>query len=52
MEYLGVELDPDKNTLRDKVVRSIHKDSAKVQVLVIPTNEELEIAQQVFKLCL
>ncbi len=50
MEYFGVELDEGKNKIRSKTVREINKAGAKTKVLVIPTNEELEIARQTFEL--
>ncbi len=45
---LGISLDPAKNvaTVRGKSGQ-IHSDESRVEVFVIPTNEELEIAQQV-----
>ena len=42
--YLGVKLDPEKNKLRGEEVVISTSDS-KVTVWVIPTNEELMIAQ-------
>lgn len=50
MEYLGITLDEPKNTVRSKNLREINKEGASVKVLVIPTNEELEIARQCFEL--
>jgi len=50
MGYLGIELDDAKNILRSKSIREINQSSSKVKILVIPTNEELEIAKQVFNL--
>ena len=44
MEYLGVKIDPEKNKYRGKQM-DISIDWARVRVLVIPTNEELMIAQ-------
>jgi len=44
MEHLGIEIDLEENNTRRGVARSISK-GGKVQVLIIPTNEELEIAQ-------
>lgn len=46
MEYLGLQLDEEKNSLRSKEIRSIGKEVSVVKILVIPTNEELEIAKQ------
>ena len=44
LEYLGIELDEEANKCRGKV-QKISKDSSKVKVYVIPTNEELVIAR-------
>ena len=44
MEYLGIKIDPEKNKYRGKQM-DISIDWARVRVLVIPTNEELMIAQ-------
>lgn len=46
MSYLGIELDKEKNSVRSKEIRDISKTNSAVKVLVIPTNEELEIAKQ------
>ncbi len=43
-EFMGVELDKEKNNVRGKET-VISKDSSKVKVLVVPTNEELMIAR-------
>ena len=50
MEYFGIELDEAKNKIRNGKLREINKEGAKTKVLVIPTNEELEIAKQSFDL--
>ena len=44
LEHLGVELDKEANNIRGKE-RIVSTPSAKTKVLVIPTNEELEIAR-------
>lgn len=44
MEYLGIKIDPEKNKYRGRQM-DISIDWARVRVLVIPTNEELVIAQ-------
>lgn len=46
LEGLGIELDPERNTSSDRGARRISTDDSRVAVLVIPTNEELEIARQ------
>lgn len=50
LEIFGIELDTVKNDMRAKELTEIHTDTSKVKVLVIPTNEELEIAKQSFDL--
>jgi acetate kinase len=50
MEYFGITLDSDKNNSRSSNIREINVDGAKTKILVIPTNEELEIAKQTFEL--
>ena len=42
----GVELDGARNTARSRETRTISADGSAVAVLVVPTNEELEIAEQ------
>lgn len=44
MEHFGIELDHTRNATRGE--RIISTDESRVAVLVIPTNEELEIARQ------
>ncbi len=50
MDYFGIVLDDEKNLTRSKKIREINTEQAKTKVLVIPTNEELEIARQCFEL--
>ncbi|MBO3097934.1 acetate/propionate family kinase [Gelidibacter pelagius] len=50
MEVFGMNLDTTKNDQRPGDLREINSDSSKVKILVIPTNEELEIAKQAFEL--
>ena len=49
LEFLGIKLDPEKNKVRGKEMRISTEDS-KVAVWVIPTNEELMIAQDTAEL--
>ena len=44
LQFMGIEIDPEKNNIRGEE-RIVSPDGAKVKVLVIPTNEELMIAQ-------
>ncbi|PQJ72543.1 acetate/propionate family kinase [Polaribacter butkevichii] len=50
LEFLGIELNNSKNEIRSKDIREIQSLNSKVKVLVIPTNEELEIAKQTCEL--
>ena len=50
MEWLGIELDHEKNNgLRSKEA-VISKEGARVKVMVVPTNEELVIAEDTVKI--
>jgi acetate kinase len=46
LSHLGIEIDPEKNNQKSKKAFEIQKGDSMVKVLVIPTNEELEIAEQ------
>ena len=46
MENFGVEIDPERNSLPNDGPRIISTDASRVKVLVVPTNEELAIAQK------
>jgi acetate kinase len=46
LEAFGVEVDGARNVERSREARRISTDSARTDVLVVPTNEELEIARQ------
>ncbi|MBC8085537.1 MAG: acetate kinase [Hymenobacter sp.] len=46
MDFLGIRLDQEKNAQRAKGLREISPVDAHVKVLIVPTNEELEIARQ------
>jgi len=50
MDYFGIQLDEEKNKLRTKTIRSISVEGTKVPILVIPTNEEFEMAEQAYGL--
>ena len=52
MDYFGIELDASKNEIRSKEIREINTTDSKTKILVIPTNEEIEIANQVYELLL
>jgi len=46
LERLGIRVDPERNAGRKKQITVISPDDSEVTVLVVPTNEELEIARQ------
>jgi acetate kinase len=46
LERLGIEIDPERNAAHASGTRVISTDASRVTVLVVPTNEELEIARQ------
>jgi len=50
MDYFGIELDEEKNNIRAKELTEIHTKNSKTKILIIPTNEEVEIAKQSFEL--
>ncbi len=49
-ESIGLNIDIDKNNIASTQNRSIHKVESKIQLLIIPTNEELEIVFQTEKI--
>lgn len=50
MDYFGIQIDAEKNKIRSKELREINTADSNVKVLVVPTDEEYEIANQVFQL--
>ncbi|WP_439131814.1 acetate/propionate family kinase [Polaribacter sp.] len=50
LDFLGIDLDSEKNAIRSKNIREIQKENGKVKIFVIPTNEEVEIAKQSYQL--
>jgi len=50
LSYLGVRLDPDVNARPSGEARVISTPDSKVAVLVVPTNEELVIARDTYRL--
>jgi len=50
LSYLGVELDKELNKVRSGEPRRISTPNSKVEVLVIPTNEELMIARDTLQI--
>lgn len=52
LTYLGVELDEALNAIRSGEPRRITTANSKVEVLVVPTNEELVIARDTHRIVL
>jgi len=50
LTYLGVEIDPELNKVRSGDPRRISTPNSKVEVMVIPTNEELMIARDTYRI--
>lgn len=50
IDFLGIKLDATKNKNKEKGIREIQSEFSKTKILVIPTNEELEIAKQSYAL--
>jgi acetate kinase len=50
LSFMGLQLDDEKNDSSEHSIRAIQTNDATVALLVVPTNEELEIAKQCFGL--
>jgi len=50
LAYLGVEVDQELNKVRSSEVRRISSQDSKVEVLIVPTNEELMIARDTLRI--
>ncbi|RXK11472.1 acetate kinase [Halarcobacter mediterraneus] len=50
LEFLGLEIDKKENKKRKSGNREIQKDSSKIKIFVIPTNEEYVIAKDTYNL--
>lgn len=50
LDFLGIDLNLKENEIRSKEIREIQSDTSRVKVLIIPTNEEIEIAKQSYQL--
>ncbi|TGE24799.1 acetate kinase [Hymenobacter aquaticus] len=46
LDFFGLQLDEAKNQLRQPGLRDVSAPASQARILVIPTNEELEIARQ------
>ncbi|HTM92975.1 MAG TPA: acetate kinase [Flavisolibacter sp.] len=50
MDYLGIQLDEEKNKVRSGNIREINTGNSRAKILIVPTNEELEIVKQCYEL--
>jgi len=50
LDGLGIEIDPERNNVKGNGIREINSAGSKSKILVIPTDEELKIAQETKKL--
>ncbi|PWJ38426.1 acetate/propionate family kinase [Sediminitomix flava] len=46
LDFCGIKLNKEENSLRKPGIREIQAEDSNVKVLIVPTNEELEIARQ------
>lgn len=46
LSALGIEIDPARNAAASREIREIQPEGTALKLLVVPTNEELEIAQE------
>lgn len=51
LEFLGIELSSDKNSADSREIRAIDTGDMPVKILVVPTDEEIEIARQAYFIC-
>ena len=50
LDFMGISLDKEKNKVRNSENREINTDNSKTKIFIIPTNEELVIARDTYKL--
>ncbi|MCE7071217.1 acetate kinase [Dyadobacter sp. CY327] len=50
MEFLGLKIDQEANRIKSSEIKEISSAESRVKILVVPTNEEFEIARQSFEL--
>jgi acetate kinase len=49
LDFFGIQIDEEKNKIKTDTIQEINTSLSQVKLLVIPTNEELEIARQAFQ---
>ena len=50
LEFMGIELDTEKNRVRELGNREISKKDSRTKIFIIPTNEELVISKDTYNL--
>ena len=50
LDFFGIEIDVEKNDVKARELVEIQRESSKVKLLIIPTDEEVEIAKQSYEL--
>ena len=50
LDFFGIIIDSAINAIRSKEIRNVGTLDSRVPILVIPTNEELEMAEQAYEL--
>jgi acetate kinase len=50
MDYLGIAIDPVRNENKAQGIWEIQSGDSRIKILIVPTNEELEIARQTYDL--
>ncbi len=48
MQFLGIHPDEEKNRITSTATREINTETSPVKILIVPTNEELEIAKECY----
>lgn len=46
LEFLGIHMNAQKNDEKSDTIRALNNEDSSTKILVVPTNEELEIAKQ------
>lgn len=49
LDKMGIKIDPERNNKKAKGILEINSPDSEVRILVVPTNEELKIAQETKK---
>jgi len=50
LDFFGIEIDVEKNNVKARELVEIQSEKSKVKLLIVPTDEEVEIAKQSYEL--